>query len=294
VIETHAKGLALLSLDGLSVGDAVGEHFLREYPRFNWNSEIPPGPLPWTDDTHMALSIVENLCQEGAINQDLLAARFAERFYQDPYRGYAGATYQFLSQINHGGDWRELTRARFKGGSFGNGSAMRAAPIGGFFNGDPERAAAQAALSSEVTHAHPEGIAGAVAVAVGAALSDPENHLTGREFIQEVLKYTPESQVADLMRDSLEIPSDNLPQAFKLGTGYQVTAQDTVPFCIWVAAHFGADYEGAVRTAMQGLGDCDTTCAIVGGIAALRSGEVPPDWLAAREALPELKLNSSD
>ena len=64
----NSVDLARLSLDGLSVGDAIGENFLRKYPAFNRDSEIPPGPLPWTDDTHMAVSIVEVLCQEGEIN----------------------------------------------------------------------------------------------------------------------------------------------------------------------------------------------------------------------------------
>jgi ADP-ribosylglycohydrolase len=36
------------------------------------------------------------------------------------------------------------------------------------------------------------------------------------------------------------------------------------------------------------LGDRDTTCAIVGGILALRTGRdlIPADWLAATETLP--------
>jgi ADP-ribosylglycohydrolase len=238
----------------------------------------------------MAVAIVEILSQFGEIDQDNLAARFAERFSRDPYRGYSRATYQFLSHLWSGGDWRELTWSRFKDGSYGNGSAMRAAPMGGFFHGNPEGAAQQAALSSEVTHAHPEGIAGAVAVAVAASLASPDSDLSGSDFIEEVLKYTPEGEVAEGMRRSLEIPGEQIMVAVKeLGTGYRVTAQDTVPFCIWVAAHFGDDYQTAIRTTMQGMGDCDTTCAIVGGIASLRVGSVPEEWLAAREPLPELK-----
>jgi hypothetical protein len=46
------------SLEGLSVGDAFGN-------RFMWlehqSRSLPPGPWSWTDDTHMALSIVEVL-----------------------------------------------------------------------------------------------------------------------------------------------------------------------------------------------------------------------------------------
>ena len=130
--------LALLSLDGLSVGDAIGENWLRKYPLFTWDSDIPPGPLPWTDDTHMAISIVEVLIKEGEIDQDLLTEHFAARYARDPYRGYSEDTMKFLTKLGSGGDWRVLTKARFADGSYGNGSAMRASPIGGFFSGDPE------------------------------------------------------------------------------------------------------------------------------------------------------------
>jgi ADP-ribosylglycohydrolase len=236
----------------------------------------------------MALSIVEVLCQCGEIDQDLLSERFAVRFVQDPYRGYSGDTSAFLTKISAGGDWRVISKARFADGSYGNGSAMRAAPIGGYFNGDPTKAAEQAVLSSEVTHIHPEGIAGAVAVAVSSALANPTHPRSGSEFIQEVLKYTPGSQVADLIRDSLEISPEELHRAFKLGTGYKVTAQDTVPFCVWIAAHFGENYEKAIRTTLQGMGDSDTTCAIVGGIVSLKVGKVPQSLLNCREPLPPL------
>jgi len=38
-----------------------------------------------------------------------------------------------------------------------------------------------------------------------------------------------------------------------------------------------------------GLGDVDTTCAIVGGIVALATGKegIPADWVARRECLPD-------
>ena len=38
--------------------------------------------------------------------------------------------------------------------------------------------------------------------------------------------------------------------------------------------------------AAKGLGDVDTTCAIVGGIVALSAEEIPTLWLKHREPLP--------
>ena len=281
---------ALLSLEGLSVGDAVGEQILRRFPAFTWDAVIPRGPLPWTDDTHMALSVVEILSQQGEIDQDQLALRFAQRFTADPERGYSAATWKFLEQIGQGGDWRELSRARFASGSYGNGAAMRVAPLGGYFVGDPAQAAQQAVLSAEITHAHPEGLAGAIAVAVAASLAGSDQTRTGVDFLQDVLAFTPDGEVAQGIQRALEIPAKRIIEAVKvLGTGYKISAQDTVPFCLWVAAHHGTDYEKALRVTMQGMGDCDTTCAIVGGIVSLKLGQVPGDLLGVREPLPDLR-----
>ncbi len=52
----------------------------------------------------------------------------------------------------------------------GNGAAMRVAPIGAYFADDLDKVLYYAQASAEVTHAHIEGIVGAMAVAVASAL----------------------------------------------------------------------------------------------------------------------------
>jgi ADP-ribosylglycohydrolase len=73
-----------------------------------------------------------------------------------------------------------------------------------------------------------------------------------------------------------------------LGNGSQVVCHDTVPFCLWCAARHLDDYQAALWTTVEGLGDRDTTCAIVGAIVALSAGaeSIPAQWHAAREPLP--------
>ena len=72
-----------------------------------------------------------------------------------------------------------------------------------------------------------------------------------------------------------------------LGNGSKVSAQDTVPFSLWAAAHHLGDYQEALWTTVSGLGDRDTTCAIVGGIVAMSAGikSIPASWLEAREPI---------
>ena len=61
-----------------------------------------------------------------------------------------------------------------------------------------------------------------------------------------------------------------------------------MPFSLWCAARDPDDFEGTLWTTGRGLGDVDTTCAIVGGITVLRTGmdAIPKAWLDAREPLP--------
>lgn len=284
---------AHVALEGLSIGDAFGERFFLRAPWARIENRVLPDP-PWrhTDDTAMACSIVEVLAHAERIDQDMLAQRFAERFSRDPDRGYGGGAFSLLHAIARGAPWREASRALFDGGSFGNGGAMRAAPIGAYFADDVERVAAEARASAEVTHAHPEGQAGAIAVAVAAAYAYTAKDLGSAAqkdgLIPFVLAHTPAGETRDGIARAAEIPlTATLHRAAsELGTGEAVTAMDTVPFCTWCAARHLDDFEEAMWTTVAGLGDRDTTCAIVGGIVAASTRRpIPEVWRRSRERL---------
>ena len=272
------------SLDGLSVGDAFGELFFRYSPYKATFDDLPTSLWKWTDDTHMALSIVEVLKAHQRIDQDALAQAFARRYIQEPRRGYAGGAHHLLGEVARGANWRDIAPTLFGNGSYGNGGAMRAAPIGGFFCDDLNQTAREAELSAEVTHAHPEGKAGAVAVAVAAAIATYRPYPTGNDFLEAVLTYVPDGMTRSRIESAMKIPSDAVLDAMRiLGSGEKVSAQDTVPFCLWSAAHRLDNYEAALWNTARGLGDVDTTCAIVGGIVALSAPEIPETWLKRRE-----------
>jgi ADP-ribosylglycohydrolase len=279
---------ALDSLAGLSVGDAFGAQFfaLENRPLLLDETAVPSGPWPWTDDTEMACNLLDVLQRHGQVERDALAAVFADRY--DPYRGYGPGTIVLLRALRNGEPWRTAATAQFDGqGSMGNGAAMRVAPLGAYYPGDLERAALEAAASAVVTHAHPEGIAGAIAVAVAASYV-AEGDAAG--LIEAVLSHTPPGNVHDgICRAADLLDRTREEAAYELGNGARVLARDTVPFCIWAAARHLTDYEQAVRACVAVGGDIDTTAAITGGIVAAHTGiaGVPPAWIAAREALPE-------
>ncbi|AHH19514.1 putative ADP-ribosylglycohydrolase [Nocardia nova SH22a] len=158
------------SLEGLSVGDALdAQFFVPGRSVSDLHAGRPPQPpWQWTDDTEMACSVYAEVLGRGRIDRDALAVAFADRC--EPYRGYGPGTVVVLHEIRDGRAWADAAGAVFGGrGSWGNGAAMRVAPLGAYFAGNPDRAAAQAALSAEVTHRHPEAIVGAMAIAVAAS-----------------------------------------------------------------------------------------------------------------------------
>ena len=159
---------ARLSLEGLSVGDSLGGFFEMARPGILNQKRLPSPPWHFTDDTNMALSIYAILRQYGQIDQDRLAESFAEHF--DRSRGYGMGMVHMLPRVRNGGSWREIAPAMFgEQGSFGNGAAMRVAPIGAYFADDLDAVVEQARRSAVVTHAHPEAVAGAIAAACAAA-----------------------------------------------------------------------------------------------------------------------------
>ncbi len=278
---------ALLSLQGLALGDAFGEQFFKSRNRaLIAERKIPAGLWRWTDDTHLALSIVELLKEEGRIIPDVLARKFAYRYSKEPHRGYGRGAARLLRAIANGASWKEVAPQLFPGGSYGNGAAMRVAPLGAYFKDDFRRLVVEAQKSAMVTHAHPEGQAGAVAVALAAGLAARGELRETRAFFDEVLRLVPDSLVKQGIRKASQIPAGHLKEAADvLGTGLKVSAQDTVPFCLWCAAHFAHSYKDALWAVVQQAGDLDTLGAIVGGIVALNVRELPQDWLAHLEPL---------
>ncbi len=287
---------ARIALAGLAVGDAFGT-MLDGFPRRRGRRLISmQRPWRWTDDTAMAQSILDVLDAHGEIDRNALAATFARRYAREPDRGYGAGAATLLARVAGGADWRAEAAAMFDGqGSYGNGAAMRAAPIGAYFARDLERVRAEALRSAEPTHAHPDGAAGAVAVAIAAALA--RSGCPRDRMLAEIARWTPPSATRDRVAraDTLGLAFDVQLAGEELGTGANISARDTVPFAVWVAARHLDSYEEAMWTAtahpalevgtLGGSIDRDTIGAIVGGIVACATGldGIPVLWREATE-----------
>ena len=297
-MDSERSARARVVLEGLSVGDAFGEVSAYGSDRVRHRVEmgVVGGPWWWTDDTAMALGIMECLEREGCIREEKLASIFARNFKRDPDRGYGNMAARILQRIGEGDPWEVASKAAFNGGSMGNGAAMRVAPLGAWFCDDLERVVEEATKSARVTHWHAEGIAGAIAVAVATACAWQARELDAAEsrrvIASEVLKRTPEGDTRDGI--AVAVTLEPLLSAGvvgrRLGNGSLVTSPDTVPFVIWSALRSLDDFQEGIVATIEGGGDCDTNAAMVGGIVTARLGvsAIPQDWLEAREGLPAI------
>lgn len=226
---------------GAISGDIIGSVFefdpIKEtrFPLFSQGSVF-------TDDTVMTLAVARAILagsDYGAHMVDL-----GRRY---PHAGYGGMFASWLA----GGGGRPYN-------SFGNGSAMRVAPVGWAFD-TLEQTLEEAERSASVTHDHPEGIKGArsVAGAIYLARNGASKH--------EILDWVSETFGYDL---------DRLVEDIRPRYSFDVTCQGSVPEAI-VAFLDADDFEDAVRNAVSLGGDADTQACIAGAIAEAFWGEVP-------------------
>ncbi|MDO8805163.1 MAG: ADP-ribosylglycohydrolase family protein [Elusimicrobiota bacterium] len=108
----------------------------------------------FTDNTVLTVAVADTILKSRGYGESI---RSYARSYL--FRGYGPG---FLK-------WMLLPGARpYK--SLGNGSAMRVSPVAYAFNTE-EEVLAQAAMSAEYTHNHPEGVKGAQAVALAVFMA---------------------------------------------------------------------------------------------------------------------------
>ena len=80
--------------------------------------------------------------------------------------------------------------------------------VGAYFADDLDKVVEQAVFATEVTHAHPEGIAGAIAIAVATACAsrpDSEN-ISRQDFIAQVLPHVPVGEVYEGIMRTRDLP----------------------------------------------------------------------------------------
>jgi poly(ADP-ribose) glycohydrolase ARH3 len=274
------------ALIGSAVGDALGA------PVEGWSmkmiSSVYGEETGWkmiygryTDDTEMMIGVAESLIEHKGFNGANMARRFIQNY--DARRGYGPGSKEALKRIRDGASWEEASENLFGGeGSYGNGAAMRIAPIGILYydNGDKVREIAY--KSSHITHSHELGKEGAALQAFSIALAvrgQKDGMLSAlREFVQNDVYAAKIRKIAILLDKEVskeEVIAD-------LGNGE--AAFNSVPTAIYSFLRFD-NFEESVVYAVSLGGDTDTIGAMTGAISGAYYGEgaIPTEWMERLE-----------
>ena len=170
---THLPDRFAGCLLGLALGDAVGaprEGGVAERLAWRVLGRTPDGRMRWTDDTQMTLALSASLITQQGLVLDDAALRMA-RAHQWR-RGYGPGAAKVLARIRRGEPWPSASRSVYPNGSYGNGGAMRVAPLALWFAPDAAAVWQAARDSAAITHAHEAAQwgAGVMALAVRTAL----------------------------------------------------------------------------------------------------------------------------
>ncbi|NIQ39522.1 MAG: hypothetical protein GTN81_13165 [Proteobacteria bacterium] len=282
VLKDRFKGSAM----GTFVGDALG------HPVEGWSSQMiqevhgllaEMGPGIYTDDTEMMIGIMESLVESPQFDPALTAEKFVANF--SPYRGYGGRIYGVMDRLRGGVAWNKAGTD-----SWGNGGAMRIAPIGFFYYDSPASLGEAARNCTLITHQHPLGLAGALAQARAVGLATLKGiqgeSLDARDFIDTVVEtVTPTSEE---MAKAIGIVK-GIARGRDLGETIRgivsrfpcdVSALGAVPPAL--ASFLLTDsLRDSVVVAVNCGGDTDTIGAMTGALAGAYHGygQIPSDWL---------------
>ena len=272
---TLMKDRVLGCLLGLTVGDATGAAYeglpadmiYRIGPARKLVEQPQQKKLLYTDDTQMMISVAKTLFEKGHIDPMYLVQEFANRY--EPDRGYGQGMRILLEKIATGADPAAATTSAFPEGSFGNGAAMRVAPVGLFFATDLDHVAEQAAKSARTTHVHPLGVDGAVllAVAIALAFRCEQGTFNRRRFISKLLRYAETEEFEWQLETLRDMDQDAL---ISFGNGLE--AHRSVTTAIRLFVDNPNDYTAVISSAIGCGNDVDTIAAMSGAISGAYLG----------------------
>ncbi|MDP9476131.1 MAG: ADP-ribosylglycohydrolase family protein [Actinomycetota bacterium] len=298
-------------LIGQCLGDALGfvvegrpPEVCREYVSETLNAgragDRKPRGYPfgqYSDDSQLAREILQSyLSCGGRFDPRDYAGRVAAIFVEDRIVGRGRATEGAALRLALGTPWEE---AGTPSPSAGNGSAMRAGPVGLLFFDEPEAMVRAAHDQGRITHRDPRCSAGSVAIAGAVALALEQGKIEAAPFLFQLADWAApfDRSVGEGLRELtgwVSLPPEEAAKAISEGGWNADNPQDwrrgISPFVttsvLWSLYSFlrsPEDYWETIRTAIAVGGDVDTTAAMAGAISGAHLGlEAIPSRLARR------------
>lgn len=273
------------ALVGTAVGDGLGAGF-EGWVAVSGDEIRSEGEaralLRYTDDTHMMIGVAESLSAKHGFEGEHMALRFTENYELEPFRGYGPGPPRIFSMIRNGASWDTASSKLYGGGSFGNGAAMRMAPVGVFYYDEPHKLKEVAGQSGRITHAHPLGSEGGVlqAYAVALAAAADPGSLRDREFLSALSNFAEHDVYRDKLHAIGKLLGTGDRQRVVEELGHGVEAFQSVPTAIYSFLSYPRSYEEAVTYAISLGGDTDTIGAMTGAISGAYLGveAIPFPW----------------
>ncbi len=278
-------------LIGLAIGDAMGAKFEAQsaesirarFPSVERLIAYPRDEIWYTDDTQMMIGVCEALIERGEIVEEVLCRAFVTNYH--PSRGYGSGARAVLEAMEEGLDSRPIAESYFPGGSFGNGAAMRVAPVGLLFRDDRKRLREQTRLSSLPTHRHPLGIEGAQLLALAVAICTEMGNFDRLDYFTALI----DACQSEEYRNKLVAASEVRTPEGLVRLGNQIEALRSVPTAIASFAMTPESFEETIANVIFLGGDTDTLAAMAGALsgAYLGIGRLPNSLVELLENGPK-------
>jgi ADP-ribosylglycohydrolase len=239
----------------------------------------------YSDDSQLARELLQSYVACKRFDPPDYARRIAAIFAEERIVGRGQATTEAARRLIRGVPWDE---AGTPPPSAGNGSAMRAGPIGLICWDDPVALVRCACDQGRITHTDPRCQAGAVAIAGAASLALRSERIETGTFLDQLAEWTKaiEPTFAEALRQLVDWipldPEEAFPAIVNTGLDPEEDADrwDGIsPFVIgsvlWSLYSFlrtPEDYWETICTAIAVGGDVDTTAAMAGAISGARLG----------------------
>jgi len=284
------------SLVGTGVGDAVGapfEGWLRADAKEIQALADRRNVLTYTDDTHMMIGVAESLVRCGGFDGEDMAHAFIRNYELEPFRGYGPGPPRIFRMVRAGEAWDRAAQKLYHGGSYGNGSAMRIAPIGLFYHDDLKMLREVAHKSSQITHAHKLGMEGAAlqAYAIAVVTNLQPSAINRDDFLEGLFDFAQEEVFKQKLRvvNELLVRPDETKVVAELGNG--IEAFNSVPTAVYSFLAHPDSFAGAVLYAVSLGGDTDTIGAMTGAISGAYLGieSIPDTWRSKLENRPYIE-----
>lgn len=271
---------------GSAIGDSMGQLAFHYPDRDKLNGALERlAELRYTDDTAMAIGLATSLINKGYIEGKDLGETFRINFEKEPWRGYAtGPPTIFALVSSQGIAYKQAAQMLFGGsGSFGNGAAMRIAPLGLLFH-NSQKIYELACASAEITHAHPIGKDGAAVQALAVAQAvrlDSTKEFRPEKFVSRLIGFARTSKVREKFELLKELLQEDVPPAIAAKQlGQSVAVHESLPFATYAFLRYPSSYEDCLYCAIMHGGDRDTLGAMAGAMSGAYLGfeAIPLLW----------------